>query len=77
MAKLTRTICAWDGCEASFSEMLPPKGWTDLLLLVGGNSPPDLHQIVAGDGVLRDCCLCPAHSAELQSKLKSEEARHG
>lgn len=42
------------------------------MLLFKSHGPLQIvQQIITGKDVLRDCCLCPQHTIELQLKLKS------
>ena len=65
------SLCAWDGCIATFEKMMPPD-WR--MLLVYWSPLPEgdktLLEIALGGNCDRDASLCPEHARELDGLLK-------
>jgi hypothetical protein len=62
------SMCAWDGCEATFKGEMP-RGWTILLTYWAKRPVLDLMTLPARDW-MRDGVLCPEHTRALESQLK-------
>ena len=65
------SMCAWDGCEATFDGMMPPE-WRYLLLYWTPHPATDntLLEIASGPTCDRDATLCSEHARELDGRLK-------
>jgi len=72
------SICAWKGCTAigdqQHGKPYLPKGWTALLLFWAEKAPNDFSDVMDSD-MLRDCVLCPEHTAMLDNLLKPLPSR--
>ena len=67
-ADISGSMCAWDGCAATFSGDMP-KGWTNLL--VYWSKRPELNFLtIPPQDMLRDAVLCPEHACALECHLK-------
>ena len=68
---ITGRLCAWEACEASFEEPMPPD-WHSLL--VYWDPYPDVNktlgQIATSTTCDRDAVLCPEHARMLEASLK-------
>ena len=68
---ITGRLCAWEGCEVSFEEPMPPD-WRSLL--VYWDPYPDVNktlgQIATSTTCDRDAVLCPEHARMLEASLK-------
>ena len=68
IADISGSLCAWDGCAATFSGDMP-KGWTNLL--VYWSKRPELNFLaIPPQDMLRDAVLCPEHACVLECHLK-------
>jgi hypothetical protein len=69
------SICAWAGCteiaDHQKGKIYLPKDWTALLMFWSENAPRDIVRDLSASNMLRDCVLCPKHTAALQLQLKS------
>jgi hypothetical protein len=68
LSEISGSLCAWEGCHASFKGGQAPSGWTYLILY----RPPlvmNFIDILPTD-CLRDTCLCPEHTRLLDSQFK-------
>lgn len=66
-----RSMCIWGGCTATTpSQMLEP-GWRCLITYQGNWTPHTLaRMLTTGEGIERDCVLCPDHAEALEGLLK-------
>jgi hypothetical protein len=62
------SICAWEGCTATFQGDMP-HGWINLLAYWAPRPLTNFWEIPVKDR-MRDACLCPEHTRQLDSQLK-------
>ena len=63
------SACAWDGCAEIFKGAMP-KGWNWMVAYWAPRPHGELAKVGNGNW-MRDACLCPKHSADLDAQLKS------
>lgn len=64
------SMCAWDGCEATYPGHDMPPGWAFLLSYYARQPVNNFRQIKDGD-IYRDGVLCPDHVRALAQQLKN------
>ena len=64
------SMCAWDGCSATFEGLMPPD-WRHLLVYWSPRPSDSTLVQVSNSGFCdRDAVLCPEHWRELDGRLK-------
>ncbi len=71
-AKVTGSVCAWDGCQETYAGKMP-RDWRWLLTYWAAEPDTNatLGSIFLGEGSDRDCALCPTHARRLDALLKN------